>query len=309
MKKVIYRSGDFFDVIQGGNFSSFDGGNFDAEGFDSENAEDVADFNRMKGMMKRNPSKMAAQLVAAKKTIQNNPIGGIQKGGIANNALLGSSLKGVFKMNIQRIGVTIASELPVVLFGSSDALTAYTKVLGASLPAGVSLVGFQNGMHCQIADKTDAKQLTFFDDAFNNRDSVRFCYKSGADVDVIKITCDQNPYPIILDQSALDMMLVNGIRFKTANSANYAQLSASLKPFRRTTLGKSTDDSVNLDTFFSPNQFQSGTIDYEINSTLDKETSIVMQIIQASFTLNASVFVNSRAEFNAIKASAQKSIR
>jgi hypothetical protein len=263
----------------------------------------------MKGMMRKNPSKMAAQLVAAKKTIQNNPIGGIQKGGIANSALLGSSLKGVFKMNIQRIGITISSELPAVLFGSSDALTGYSKVLGASLPVGVSLVGFQNGMHIQILDNTDAKQVTFFETAFANRDSVRFAYSDGTNLDVIKITCDQNPYPIILDQSALDMMLVNGIRFKTANSANYAQLSASLKPFRRTTLGKSTDDSVNLDTFFSPNQFQQGTIDYEINTTLDKETSIVMQVIQAAFTLNASVFVNSRAEFNAIKASAKTSIR
>jgi hypothetical protein len=304
MKQYINKSGDFFDIIQGGNFSSFD-----AEGFDAENAEDVQDFNRMKSMMRSNPSKMAAQLVAAKKTIQNNPIGGIQKGGINNGALLGSALKGVFKMNIQRIGITIANELPAVLFGSSDALTGYTKVLGASLPVGVSLVGFQNGMHVQINDKTDPKQLTFFDDAFANRDSVRFLYSDGTNADVIKITCDQNPYPIILDQSALDMMLVNGVRFKTANSANYAQLSASLKPFRRTTLGKSTDDSVNLDTFFSPNQFQQGTIDYEINTTLDKETSIVMQIIQAAFTLNASVFVNSRNEFNAIKASAKTSIR
>lgn len=296
----INLDGDFFDIIQGGNFSSFDAGNFDVS-----NMEEIEDFNRMKKVIRQNPNGAAKAMVAMKNAIANNPTGGIQGAGMGNAAMKGSKLSGVFKLAIKRLSANIAADLPVPLFGYLDSLTNYTKVINQQLPSGVTIGAFQNGQIVNSADST--KFAAFLAASFAKAETVRLAYAQGSAIDIVEISCEQNPYPILLQSTFTDFMLINGIRFKINDSSQYDQLSASINPYRRTSLGKTTNDSTSLDTFFSPNQFQPGIVDYEVNSTVDKETTLTFNLIQAVVTLNASVFVNSREAWNAIKTAAKVS--
>lgn len=294
---VEFRKGDYFDDIN--EMSSFD-----AMNFDSQNWEDAE--RKMIGMARKNPVAAGKMITQAARAIAANPAGGVDRNAQGlKGGLGGSRLTGIFSLVVRRLSATITEDLPCPLFGYFDSLAAWAKVLNQQLPAGVTVGAFQNGILTLTSDPV--KFAAFITAAWNKTQTVRIAFTQGVNIDIVEISCTENPYPILLQASALNNMLINGIRIRVNDTSMQDQLSVSIKPYRRTLLGKTSDDSTPLDTFFSPMQFQTGIIDYEVNTPIDGETTMCFDLIQAAVTVNMSVFVNNSNRWNALRAAAKAS--
>lgn len=176
---------------------------------------------------------------------------------------------------ITRATANIPLALPVPIFGAIDSESGFIQSLGSALPAGVSVdvdFGVNNG-------KADSLLLT---------------YTQGANVDGISITCNTIPYPSLLKAMQTDILSIEKIRYLLSDNTKTNQYSQTHEVVRASMFGKADRNLFDVSTFVSPLQQQLGIVDVDVNIAVDKESAIVLDVINvAAFSVSLNLFVSS----------------
>jgi len=206
----------------------------------------------------------------------SNPLTSSNVGNIASNAAAS------FTITARRLTANIAQVLEAPIFGVIDRFSGFDKVL--SLPAGTTVKGIDYGIDSGLAT---ANKLVI-------------TYTTGAADDKIEVTCQQNPYPVLLEATRTDILRAQGVRLSLSNAASVAQFSQQFNVIKRSMTGRAVNDSLTPDQYKQPTQFQTGIVDLPINLTIDKETTITQGIIaEANFAVSFSFFAAQFDKFNA----------
>ena len=204
------------------------------------------------------------------------PIGQGVQGNIANNAAAS------FTITAKRKTANIAAVLEAPIFGVIDRYSGYSKVI--SLPAGVTVKGISYGVDSGIS-KSEVLEIT---------------YTTGAADDSIEITCQQNPYPLLLESTRTDILRAQGVRLSLSDSTAVSQFSQQFNVIKRSMTGRAVNDSLTPDQYKQPTQFQTGIVDLPTSITIDKETTITQGIIaQAGLSVSFAFFAAQFDKFNA----------
>jgi hypothetical protein len=187
-----------------------------------------------------------------------------------------------FTITARRLTANIAQVLEAPIFGVIDRFSGYDKVL--SLPAGVTVKAIDYGIDSGLAT---ANKLVI-------------TYTTGAADDKIEITCQQNPYPILLEATRTDILRAQGVRLSLSDSTAVSQFAQQFNVVKRSMTGRAVNDSLTPEQYKQPTQFQTGIVDLPVSITVDKETTITQGIIaQAAFSVSFSFFAAQFDKYNA----------
>ena len=189
----------------------------------------------------------------------------------------------LFDITITRNTATIAAVLPVPVFGAIDQFGKYSQSLGGYLPDGVTLTS-----------------------VVNTNGAFVFTYTDGTHTDTITITCSQIAYASFVNSTLSDVMAIRAIRYKINSDAQLSNFSNQFTIVKKSLYGAKKQDNIPVASYLSPNQFLRDTIDIgNVNegrgnvTTLDKETSIVIGMNAAAFSITQSVFISAFNKLNA----------
>lgn len=212
---------------------------------------------------------------------QGNPVSNpIKQTSLSGNIAQGAAAS--FTITAKRLTANIAQVLEAPIFGVIDRYSGFNKVL--NLPSGVTVKGISYGI----------------DAGLTSADKLIITYTTGAADDKIEITCQQNPYPILLEATRTDILRAQGVRLSLSDATAVAQFSEQFNVVKRSMTGRSVNDSLTPDQYKQPTQFQTGIVDLPVSITVDKETTITQGIIaQANFSVSFSFFAAQFDKYNA----------
>jgi len=175
-----------------------------------------------------------------------------------------------FDLQITRMTANLAGvTLPVPLFGYIHYTAAYAALIGAELPAGVTLSGITS-------------TATY----------IQFSYTDGVGTDNVRVSCNQIGYISFLVSTLTDLMAIKKTRYQISDITHTEQFSQIFKAKSKTLFGKLVEDAINPGSYKDPKQFQNGIVDIDQSMSIDKESGIVIGIIPvASFTVTLSCFI------------------
>ena len=187
-----------------------------------------------------------------------------------------------FTITAKRLTATINEILEAPIFGVIDRYSGYSKVI--SLPAGVTVNSIAYGVDKGIAD---ANKMVIE-------------YTDGTNEDKIEVTCQQNPYPLLLESTRTDLLRAQGVRLSLSDSTAVSQFDQQFNVVKRSMTGRSVNDSLTPSQYKQPTQFQTGIVDLPVNISVDKETTITCGIIpQAGLAISFSFFAAQFDKYNA----------
>jgi hypothetical protein len=251
--------------------------NYDGDSYALEDMENFVTrrYGKQAGMQLRNKMN-EMRFGNAKGNVISNPLSSNNVSNIATNAAAS------FTITAKRLTANINEILEAPIFGVIDRYSGFSKVI--SLPAGVTVAGINYGVDKGIADA--------------NKLSIE--YTDGTDVDTIEITCQQNPYPLLLESTRTDLLRAQGIRLSLSDSTAVSQFDQQFNVVKRSMTGRAVNDSLTPSQYKQPTQFQTGIVDLPINLSVDKETTITCGIIpQAGLAISFSFFAAQFDKFNA----------
>lgn len=189
-----------------------------------------------------------------------------------------------FTIQVKRLTATIAAPLPVMLFDPIDRANGYRQALQSRLPAGVTITSAEGG------------------EATGKPDSFQFVFASGANTDTVVVSCTTAPYPSFLDALVTDMFDLTKIRVSLSDPSQVVQFQQELLFKSKSMFGLGTENPVVPENFRSPQQYQAGIVDVDVNAKFDKQTGIIVPIIpvanlQVSVNCYASRFYQQSARF------------
>ena len=204
----------------------------------------------------------------------------------------GQPVAATFTVNIKRLTATIASNLPVILFGKTFSLVAYVSVIQSLLPAGVSLVAVQIG-----GMNTDPATLT---NTIGNALKVRFAFTSGANTDIIEVTCNEVPMPTFTDGTATDPFEVKSFRYKISDSAQQQQYDIPVEFRRKTSFGLAGEQILTPSTYIETTDFKDNLVKIEQPFQIDKDSYVATSLtdvanFQVSLSFGVTKFVRQGA--------------
>jgi hypothetical protein len=209
---------------------------------------------------------------------------------VINKGDLGTTPISAAQFNIIVTRVTSAvlsgglpTPLPFALFGVNDSNNGYRQSLAGFIPVGVTLTSVLYGTHDNLPN------------------SCEFTYTDGANIDIVRVTCQEFPYPSFLLATQNDLFKLTKVRYSLSDVAQLAQFNNPLQLTERTMFGKVQTNNVSVGAYKSPDQFQNGIIDINGEFSIDSETSIVSQINNAGagFSITISAFVQKFLKYNA----------
>jgi hypothetical protein len=162
----------------------------------------------------------------------------------------------LYDIVISRPTANIASALPIVLFAPKYFTSNYTNFFSSNpLPAGTTL-----------AITTSATG------------NVLFTFTSGANIDVITISCNQNPYISFLENLKTSSITLtkNFVRVSSTNSLS--QFGQPVNVLTRSLYGKAGADNFTPSSFLSPDQQQTTVLAVPMKFELDGVTGWVTSI-------------------------------
>lgn len=241
--------------------------NFESEGL--ENAENV--IKAAYGMQAaRNFRKQVAEKRIGK------PFIGQSKGSIDRNSKLS------FTVVAERLTANITKSLPAMIFGVNDRLSAFQNVM--QLPSGVVL----------------DKMVYGADSAISAAGKLQLHFKEGLNIDIIEITCQNNPYPVLLESTKTDLLLMNGVRLSISNTTLVSQFDEQIQIVKNAIAGNTKRDNLTPVSYKNPEQFQSGIVDVPEMISIDKETSLQFNIIPtAGFKVSMNFYAGKIQKWNA----------
>lgn len=177
-------------------------------------------------------------------------------------------------------GPSYAGPLPFAMFGSSQAINGYRRLLNGLIPTGVTLNAVLRG-------------------EYNGQpEAVVFWYLNPTTLgqDYIRVTCPQVPYPQLLEAAYTDNFKASKLRYTLTDPTQVQQYNQPFNIYRTSMFGRQTSDSLDVATYRKPNDFQQGIVDLEGSLNIDKEIAIVSAIVLTTtplvpFGFNLSMFV------------------
>lgn len=168
--------------------------------------------------------------------------------------------------------------LPFAIFGSSQAINGYRRLLNGIIPPTVTLVQVFRGEYNSYPE------------------SVVFVYSDAAGQEQIEVQCPQVPYPQLLEAAYTDNFKASKLRYTLSDATQVSQYTQPFAIYRTTMFGRQTNDTLDVATYRKPNDFQQGIVDLEGSINIDKEIAIVSAIIRTTtpnvpFGFNLSMFV------------------
>lgn len=198
-----------------------------------------------------------------------------------------------FDLIITRVSANIAENLPVPVFGLVAIKAGLGQDISQYLPAGTTLVAIQFGT---TFSSTTGATLT---QDLANAQKLTLQFKNGANLDTITVTCSSTPYPQFAESTMSDVFRLSKIRYSISNTALTAQYSQQLIFKKKTIFGKVIENSLTPTAFRTPQDFQTGVVDIDVNADIDKETAIWTNILSsAGFSVTLSIFVSRSARLN-----------
>jgi hypothetical protein len=212
---------------------------------------------------------------------KGNPVSNpISQGSLSANIAQGAAAS--FTITAKRITSRINEVLEAPIFGVIDRYSGFKKVL--NLPAGVTVKQIDYGID---------KGALF-------AEKLVIVYTDGTFDDSIEITCQQNPYPILLEATRTDILRAQGVRLSLSDATAVSQFSEQFNVVKRSMTGRAVNDSLTPDQYKQPTQFQTGIVDLPVSLTIDKETTITQGMIpQANFAISFSFFAAQFDKYNA----------
>lgn len=179
-----------------------------------------------------------------------------------------------FTIQIKRNTANIVGEiLPVMVFDPIDLENGYRRALQGYIPAGVVLTSVTSGEKVSLPN------------------TVRFTYTQGVLVDTIDITCSSAPYTSFLASLVTDKFDLNKIRFTLSDPAQVAQFANECQFYTRSMFGLGSTVPITPDNFRSPQQYQAGIVDVDVDSKFDKQSGVIVPInAVANFQVSLNCF-------------------
>lgn len=183
----------------------------------------------------------------------------------------------LYDIVISRPTINIASALPIVLFAPKYFTSNYTNFFANNpLPAGVTLV---------ISTSATGNVL--------------FTFTSGVNVDVVTVSCNQNPYISFLEnlKTSAITLTKNYVRVNSTNSLS--QFGQPVNIATRSLYGKSSNDNFTPSSFLSPDQQQTTVLAVPMKFELDGVTGWItsMEAVAGSI-LTFNSFVSESTSIN-----------
>jgi hypothetical protein len=254
------------------------GGNYQLDSYEADEAYEIENFLvSRRGIRRGKARKMAATAVrrpAFKRPMQtaarsNGGQGIVSITGNRNTPVSAAQ----FDVNIKRVTANIAQDLPFVIFGQQDSKNGFRKVID-NLPTGVTLTSVEIG------------------EVQGEPEKLIFTYTENANVDTVEVTCNQYPYPSFLEAMSTNFFRMSKLRYQLSDSAQLSQFNNDFSVTTRSMFGKRSANSISINAYKDPKQFQAGIIDVDGEFDLDKETSILSSIINvAGFEVNLAMFI------------------
>lgn len=262
---------EFEDILRQAEMQLQNSNNFEDmdEDFEAEH------FRKRMVRAGKNISQAEAKRIIKNVKAQNNPV---SLG--SPNAPIGN-VQAQFDLVIAKQTNLIPDLLPIMLFAPVEAESSYTKFINPELPAGVTLDSFKLGFQS------------------SSNDSAQFTFKKGADTDIVKITCQQIEYPVLMKNIESNKFKVNKLRLAVSDTVGgLSQFNNQLTFGYRTMFGKFEQDSVSPLSYKSPEQFQQGIIDIPVsNAEIDRSRGILTKVFASLQTYTLSVFVSSSVRY------------
>jgi hypothetical protein len=258
------------------------GANYELDSYEVQVASDYEDFLvRQKGM-----SPMRAQKIS-RVAAANPKVGAMiresaAQGGFGLGKQTGTPTSAAqTTITATRASRNITQPLPVPIFGAIDASGNFVRSLQGLLPAGVTVAA----AYGQNAGRPNDLQLT---------------YTSGANVDIIRVTCTTISYPTFLESTITDFFRIDKLRYSL--SANQpTQFEQPHQIVKISMFGKNDVNTFNPGSYFDPRQFQNQVIDVPTVFDVDKETALVFNMIDvAGFSVSFTTFISKFKRQNAI---------
>ena len=199
-----------------------------------------------------------------------------------------------FDIIITRVSANIAENLPIPIFGLVALKAGLGQDISQYLPANTTLVAIQFGTTFSSGSGATLTQ------DLANAQKLTLQYKNGQNLDTITVTCSSTPYPQFAESTMSDVFKLSKIRYSISNVALTAQYSQQLIFKKKTIFGKVIENSLTPTAFRTPQDFQTGVVDIDVNADVDKETAIWTNILSSvGFSVTLSIFVSRSARLNA----------
>lgn len=189
-----------------------------------------------------------------------------------------------FTIQVKRVSANIAGALPVMLFSPIDLINGYRKVLQGYIKPGAALTSVRYGENESLPN------------------TVEFTYTEGVDVDTIEVTCPTAPYPMFLQSLITDMFRINKIRISLSDPAQISQFANEMMFQTGSMFGLASQNPVVPDNFRSPQQYQAGIVDVDVDASIDKQTGLIIPVnsvagLQVSVNFFAPKFYQQSARY------------
>ena len=181
-------------------------------------------------------------------------------------------LAATFTLKAERLTTNLAQDLPIAFFGTLDAFSNYIRFIVP--PAGLT-VTYIEGLPSGKAEQSILR------------------YTDGVNIDDIVITCQQAPYPSFLHSLVSDKVKLSKLRYSISDTTKQAQFSQGLTVQVASLFGKRSQQTIDIESFKSPQQFQAGIVDLDGVFNVDKETAFTHVLLAANgpnFSISISFF-------------------
>lgn len=165
-----------------------------------------------------------------------------------------------FTIQAKRITNTIPAALPVPIFGYLGIENSYVDFTGSFLPPNTVL------------------EVTFDGTSGTLGNRVNLTYTQGAASDVVELTCNEINYKAFLKATGITKMVVNKIRYDISDTTKVNQFSQNFQVSAKDLMGKFSSENITPSNFKSPEQFQSGIVDLDINVQIKPEACFLLNM-------------------------------
>lgn len=259
------------------HYEDDDDENFDVEDFEVEayEAEYLEHVEKFKKRMNPASAKAAAHKVMSNKhgkkfqaAMRTKSAGKAKPGSLGQNPLYDAAAQ--FDLTVTRVSANIATALTVPLFGSLHFDAKYLSIMGAYLPAGVTITTI----------------------AINSTGDVVFTLTDGVGTDTIKISCTQIPYITFLNALNYSAMRLSKVRYAISDITKLAQFNQPFETYYKTIFGKHGGNGLSLAAVNDPKYLNNGVRDLDNTIDINNETAVIIGIINtAGFSVCISSFV------------------
>jgi hypothetical protein len=206
---------------------------------------------------------------------------------------------------------SLATKLPVFIFGQSDFKAGYAKAQG-QYPVSVWAFGVpfiygkdfavitgQNPFLAPIAIDTNvASQLSI-------GDLVQPFYAVLGGVTYVALSvvdCSNVAYGTLLESTSSDRFLMNLIRYTQNDTSNTGlnQYNQKIGWYKQSLFGKFDSDTASPNAFKMPENLQSGIIDIPLVKSITKESFVATYLLYTSVTIQWSIFIQTVKKAGAI---------